>query len=168
MREFLLIAVCLCLFSCENEATVAAKPDQLIPQDTMIMVLKRISLIEAHMMNSTLPLVSVHSLLKKSCEKVLTDFHLRPDRFERSMDYYASHQEEMTTIYTAILDSLTMESSKYKNIPVTPSPSGSVPPTPTNIGPPPVDQTDQGVKAESKPGIFRKRFGLKRRRKKGA
>lgn len=168
MRASLLIASCFFLFSCENEDTVVTKPDQLIPQDTMIMVLKRISLIEAYMMNSTLPMVSVHTQLKKSCEKVLADYHLDPDRFERSMDYYASHQEEMTIIYTAILDSLTKESSKYKNIPVTTMPGGSVPPTPTNTGPPPADQTDQGVRVESKRGFFRKRFGLKRRRKKGA
>ena len=155
-----------CLFSCENEVSVSSKPDHLIPQDTMIMVLKRISLIEAHMMNSTLPLVSVHALLKKSCEKVLADFHLNPKRFERSMDYYASHQQEMTTIYTAILDSLTKESSNYKNIPVTPSQDGSVSPTPTDAGPPPAIQQDPEVGSGNKRGIFRKRLGLKRRRKK--
>ncbi len=130
------------------------------------MVLKRISLIEAHMMNSTLPMASFHSALRKSCEKVLHDFHLDINRFEKSMDYYATHQEEMTVIYTAILDSLTKESSKYSAIPAPSTKDKPVVSNPTLPGAPTEVRANSNEDSEPKPGLFRKRFRLQKRRKK--
>lgn len=86
-------------------------PDDLIPRDTMVMVLKDLTLIESHIQNKYQHVAIFKETMKLSGKQILDKYHLKHDRFEKSMDYYGSRQQEMTSIYTEILDSLNKEAS---------------------------------------------------------
>lgn len=51
--------------------------------------------------------------MQLSGNRILKKYHISDSRFERSIDYYGSRQEQMQSIYTEILDSLNKDASVY-------------------------------------------------------
>lgn len=97
------------IFSCTEEIKRLPKPDNLITRDTMVMVLKDLSILEAHV-KSKFPLVSQnYKTLKKSGQIILNKYNLDTTRLNSSISYYGSHQKEMQSIYSQVLDSVNRE-----------------------------------------------------------
>lgn len=95
----------------------APKPANLIPRDTMVMVLKDMTLIESHIQTKYMHVSHFQETMKKSGKLVLDQYNLSHSRYEESMDYYGSRQEQMQSIYAEILDSLNhLASIKGKGI----------------------------------------------------
>jgi hypothetical protein len=90
-----------------------SKPNDLIPRDTMVMVLKDLTVIESHIQNKYVSVTRFKRIMEISGDHVLKDYNLSMKRLERSMDYYGSRQELMSGIYAEILDSLNREASIY-------------------------------------------------------
>jgi hypothetical protein len=149
----------LSLNSCGKSIEITEEPTDLIPRDSMVMLLKRVTLLEAHAQNSQLLPQQAQRLVKTSCEDVLKEFHVNFERFDRSMNYYASHQEEMQSIYTAVLDSLTKESSAYGDVTLPPAASPSTR-LPKNF---PKESSRKGNAGKTDEGV-RKKFRMRIRR----
>lgn len=110
--KFLLILLGIAvLSSCSDPMEGADKPKNLIPRDTMVMVLKDLTLIESHIQNRYKHVSLFKETMVLSGRKVLDKYHLSHERFEASMNYYGSRQEQMATIYTEILDSLNRDAT---------------------------------------------------------
>jgi hypothetical protein len=97
--------------SCSDTIGGKAALDNLIPRDTMVLVLKDMILIESHIQSKFMHVSRFHKTMKLSGKKILDGYKISHNRFESSMDYYGSHQEQMQSIYTEILDSLNKEAS---------------------------------------------------------
>lgn len=108
MRYGLLLFLFIGLYSCTNKLEKSA-PDNLIARDTMVLLLKDLSLIEAHIQNEYVHVSRFQKTMILSGDKILEKYKISRDRLNESMDYYGSHQSEMQSIYTEILDSLNRE-----------------------------------------------------------
>lgn len=109
--RFFIIAALLLFASCSDTIGGKAKPDNLIPRDTMVLVLKDMILIESHIQSKYMHVSRFQKTMKLSGKKILDGYKISHSRFESSIDYYGSHQEQMQSIYTEILDSLNKEAS---------------------------------------------------------
>ena len=88
MRIALFFTLLIFLYSCSEGLNGWKKPDDLIPRDTMVMVLKDLSLIEAHIQNKYNSVDQYHKTMILSGNEVLKQYHISRNRLERSMDYY--------------------------------------------------------------------------------
>jgi hypothetical protein len=108
------IAVIYCVLffltaACSDGMSGISKPNDLIPRDSMVKILKEMSLLESHIQAKYIHVARFQETMKRSGKKLLDTYGISHDRFNRSMDYYGSQQEEMKSIYAEILDSLNSE-----------------------------------------------------------
>jgi hypothetical protein len=108
---FILVSVIL-LAACRDEVTGAKQPDDLIPRDTMIMVMKDLTLIESHIQMKYLQVTTYKETMKRSGQVIMDKYKISRKRFESSMDYYGTRQLEMQEMYACVLDSLNLMSGK--------------------------------------------------------
>lgn len=101
----------LLVVACQSNTYGKKEPEDLIARDTLVMVLKDLSLIESHIQDTYVNVGVFKDLMKRSGEQLLQEYHLTPERFEQTMDYYGSHQLMLQGIYTQVLDSLNKQAS---------------------------------------------------------
>lgn len=106
MRSFLFLSIIIAFSSCSDPMDGAKKPKNLIPRDTMVMVLKDMTLMESHIQTKYTHVSHFQETMKKSGKLILEQYQISHTRYEESMNYYGSRQDEMESIYTEILDSL--------------------------------------------------------------
>lgn len=110
--KILSILLCSVIFiACSSNVDGKAEPDNLIPRDSIVLILKDLIVIEAHVQTKYVHVSQYHKLMTKSGLEVLKKYHVSHDRFESSIDYYGSRQEMMQSIYAEILDSLNRQAS---------------------------------------------------------
>lgn len=115
MRKLIgIICILLIITGCRDEVNSSSAPKDLIPRDTIVQVLCEMMLIESHVKMKYQSVSRYHRLMKKSGDKVLDKFHLKHDRYDRSMSYYGGNKTEMQSIYAEVLDSLNRMSGKLE------------------------------------------------------
>ena len=112
MKFYRAILILFFLQSCMKPIDMVEEPHDLIPKDTMVMVLHDLILTESHVQNKYLHVSKFHKIMTLSGDKILSKYNLTRKRLEVSMDYYGIHQGEMQSIYSVILDSLNGKVSK--------------------------------------------------------
>ena len=112
MRLISILVLLLGSFSCTESMNGFQQPKDLVPRDTTVMILKEISLVESYVQNKYSHVAVFKELMKNSGNEILKKFHVSRVRFENSIDFYASQQELMRSIYSEVLDSLNVEASK--------------------------------------------------------
>jgi hypothetical protein len=110
---FFLLSVLL-LTSCDPRIKRLDRPNQLIPKDTMVMVLRDLMLVEEHVYKRYSTPQEFHVTMKKSGDWIMHQYHIDTIRFDAAMEYYGSRQDEMQSIYNQVLDSVNLELSKLK------------------------------------------------------
>lgn len=106
MRFGWFLILMVSLQACSTKLERVSEPENIISRDTMVMLLKDLTLIESHIQNKYLHVSRFQKTMILSGDKILDKYHVSRSRFETSMDYYGSRQAEMRSIYTEILDSL--------------------------------------------------------------
>ena len=92
------------LAGCTDGLSGISKPSDLIPRDTMVLILKDMSLLESHIQAKYVHVSRFQETMKRSGKKILDNYHVSHDRYMQSM-------------YTEILDSLNSEAIKVgKNV----------------------------------------------------
>jgi hypothetical protein len=121
MRYFIvlmsIVALALCNACADATQKKLVKPKDLIPRDTLVSLLKEITLLESYYQNKFGHISLFHQSLKRVGLNVLNAYHISYNRYERSMDYYGSHLSEMQSIYSQLLDSLNREASILETLP---------------------------------------------------
>lgn len=112
LRKGLFLFLIFSLASCRDEVKGFSSGDNLIPRDTMVMLIKDMTLLESHVQMKYIQVNRYHKTMKKSGDAVLKKYQISPERYESSMNYYGSHQEEMQSIYAQVLDSLNRMSNQ--------------------------------------------------------
>jgi hypothetical protein len=112
MKSTVAIVLFIFLFSCSDTDYAVVEPESLVSRDTLIRILKELSLIESHVQDNYIHVGAFGNLMKKSGEEILRKYNVAPLRFEETMDYYGTHQDEMIAVYEQVLDSLNKEASR--------------------------------------------------------
>ena len=109
MRYLFVIASILLITSCSRTIERKPKPDQLIPRDKMVTVVKEMMKLEAHVQNQYGQVSVYYKVMAKSGDSLLSTFQLDRKTYEASMDYYGSRQDEMVKIYSECLQQMNEE-----------------------------------------------------------
>lgn len=123
MKLFRLVIAVFLLSACSGEIHPPDAPDDLIPRDSMVLVLRDLVVIEAFVQGEYQQVGTYYKTMSRSGKQCLKKFGIHPKRFERSYDYYVSRQEELQSIYSEVIDSLNKEVNEL-NVPM---PADSVP-----------------------------------------
>lgn len=115
MNKIYFFALLLVCIGCSSEVKRIAAPDELIPKDTMVMVLKDLMVLESHV-KLKFPSVNQHyKIMRKSGDLILKKYHMDSARFDASLDYYGSRQDVMQEINSLILDEVNQEVTKLSD-----------------------------------------------------
>jgi len=115
MKIIITFLISAIIFSCSIEINRPSKPAGLIPKDTMILLLKDLSIIETHI-NQKQPIINFHAIsMRKSGLVILDKYNVDTLRFSNSYDYYAGNQKAMEAINSAIIDSVNRELTFLKS-----------------------------------------------------
>jgi hypothetical protein len=110
------IAILTVLFfsSCRDEVDLSKKPKNLIPEDSMVLILKDLTLIESHIQMKYLQVNIYKETMKKSGDVIMKKYNVDLERFESSMDYYGMRQVKLQELYSRVLDSLNLMAGKLE------------------------------------------------------
>lgn len=108
---FLLIGF---LASCKTEIKEFPVPKDLIPKDSMTLILQDMMVLENYIANLHPEINTNPELMNKSGDSLLSSYGVTAKRFESSFQYYGTQQEEMIEIYTEIQDSLTWKMNQLQ------------------------------------------------------
>ena len=117
MRILSLVFIILSVLSCRDEVSLVPKPKQLVPEDTMVMLLKDMTVIESHIQMRYGQASVYKELMEKSGKEILDKYSVSEKRYESSLEYYGSRQLEMQAIYSRVIDSLNLMSGKISASP---------------------------------------------------
>lgn len=105
--KYVSVSLLFFLFSCKSEISRFPKPADLVPRDTMVMVLQELTVLESFITDRYPQVNKYQDLMRKSGDELLKKYNLTFKRFDSSIDYYGSRQDDMQSIYTEVQDSLT-------------------------------------------------------------
>ncbi len=108
MRKYFLI-ISLLTFSCTTELKIASEPENLIPRDTFVMILKDLTVLESHIQLKYPTIQQSYKTINKSSLIVFKKYNIDTARFNNSMTYYISRQKDMVSIQSQIIDSVNRE-----------------------------------------------------------
>jgi len=112
MRKSAFIVVLL-LFGCKSHIDPIKPPKNLIPRDTMKLVLTKMTLLECYIENKfSSQLLQYQNVMSKSGDSLLGEFHIPYKRFKSSMLYYTQNEDAIDSIYVEIMDTLTLRKAK--------------------------------------------------------
>lgn len=112
MKIFTFIFLLSLLGACQIKVKEIPAPENLLPKDSLIIVLEELMIVEQHIQSRYPQLNQFQDLAKRSGDTILFKYHVSFKRFDQAMDYYGSRQDEMKGIYEKILDNLNRKYNK--------------------------------------------------------
>ena len=109
MMRWIAIVLLVASAGCSRTVERVPEPENLIPRDKMIQVLKELMKLEAHVQAQYGQVTTYYKVMRQSGDSLLRTFNLDQKTFESSMDYYGSRQTEMQQIYGETLEQLNAE-----------------------------------------------------------
>lgn len=112
MRFFSAVIALVLLAGCSAKIDLPDAPDDLVERDSMVVVLRKLVVLESYIQTRYQQVNTYSKIMTASGKACLEKYHIQPERFERSYDYYVSRQEVLQGIYSEVLDSLNKEVNK--------------------------------------------------------
>ena len=109
IRTLKLLLLILIVAACSPQIKRPSPPKDLIPREQMVNLMQDLILMESHLELSYGQINKFYKILNTSSDYILEKHHISRDRYDRSFTYYASNQEEMSSLYQKILDNLNIE-----------------------------------------------------------
>ena len=106
MRLFFFIALVLIGFSCEQKRVVIERPTQLIPQDSFVLILTDLMVLESHIQGKYVQLNAYAEIMSQSGDSLMKKYQINYERFKQSVLYYGQLPQRMDSIYTEVIDTL--------------------------------------------------------------
>lgn len=100
------------LVACSGDITLPDPPEDLIERDSMVVVMRDLVVIESLVQTRYQNINTFYKVMSASGKKCLAKYHITPERFERSYDYYVTREKELQSIYAEVIDSLNREVSE--------------------------------------------------------
>jgi hypothetical protein len=89
-------------------------PDDLLSKEEMVRILVDVHIAEAKVTQKGLVQDSAKKIFTKSKLDILNKYHVKPEVFERSFDYYMKNLKDMDDIYASVVDSLSFLEARGK------------------------------------------------------
>jgi len=123
---FFLFSILTLLISCTGKTN--SVPSRIIPKDKMVDVLVDIHLAEAAADNHGFTKLEINLIMASKYDTVFQKHEITYEQFTSSYSYYMNHPDELSDIYSEVVNKLTTMASKVKNN--------------RNVKPPPVEKRD--------------------------
>jgi hypothetical protein len=99
------VILCLIFLSCGNPKTEI--PQDILSENSFIGLLKDIHLAEAKFeLHKTKGMENAKNELAHNYSTIYKTHEITPDDFDKTLDYYAQHPEQLEKIYTRVLEQL--------------------------------------------------------------
>ena len=108
MKRTVLLALIILFGSCFDKGEVD-RPDNLIPKEKMVVIIKDLVKLEAHIKINYPSVAQFNKVMVKSGDSLLSSHKVTAEDFDESMDYYGMDQDELKDIYSEALDKLNEE-----------------------------------------------------------
>ena len=100
--------LCLILLSCGNQQKET--PQNILSENSFINLLKDIHLAEAKFeLHKTKGMENAKNELAHNYSTIYENYEITIDDFDKTLDYYAQHPEQLEKIYTSVLEQLTKD-----------------------------------------------------------
>jgi hypothetical protein len=93
----------LLLFACSLQPREYDAPKDLIPQDSMVLIMHDMSIMESYIHQKYVQLERYALLMRMSGDSLLGEFGVSRERYETSMEYYGKKPKVFMAIYDSIL-----------------------------------------------------------------
>lgn len=103
------ISILLLFTSCTSGLMETKAPDNLVPKEKMIKVMKELVKLESHIQSTYPSVAEYNKTMVNSSQFLFEKMNITEENFQESMDYYGTHQREMKEIYNEVLDELNSE-----------------------------------------------------------
>ena len=105
-----IISFILCLISLSCGAPKTKIPQDILSENIFINLLKDIHLAEAkYELHKTKGMENAKNELAHNYSTIYKTHEITGDDFDKTLDYYAQHPEQLEKIYTLVLEQLTKE-----------------------------------------------------------
>lgn len=101
--------------SCNYKLEDNIAPQNLIPKDTFTYVLHDIMVVESFYKMHNPDVRSFYKILPSAIDTIFMKYSIDSSRYNVSMNYYSSQQEELLEIYKSIQDSLILNTAKFEH-----------------------------------------------------
>ena len=108
MKRIIFLAIIILFGSCSDKGAVD-RPENLVPKDKMVEIIKDLTKLEAHIKINYPSVAQFHKVMIKSGDSLFSSHKVTAEDFDESMDYYGMNQQEMKDIYSEALDKLNQE-----------------------------------------------------------
>ncbi len=109
MKLTVFILFLFILSACSEGVKKMDPPADLIPKEKMIDLVGDLTKLESHIQNRYKVITEYHQVMVRSGDSSLSSHGVSRAQFERSMNYYGTHQKEMESIYSEALNELNKE-----------------------------------------------------------
>lgn len=103
------------LLGCSDGKPHMKIPKDIIPVDTMINVMADLKVMEVAVRQNFPQSVGDTSFIERSGDTILDNYHLKFDRYQRSLKYYLFYQDTMNYIYDQMFDKITLQLNEMKH-----------------------------------------------------
>jgi hypothetical protein len=119
MKKVGIVLVLSLFFGCSKKQVEV--PEDVIPRDTMIVVLAEIHLAEASIQVLNVEVKdSLRAVSFGFYHHIFSKHKITQELFKKSFDYYRSEPTYFHAMYDEVITHLSEEQAKYSNIPLTP------------------------------------------------
>lgn len=106
-----LIAWCVLFHAnCTHELEIVELPDQLIPADSMELILSDMMLIESYVRVKYINVKDYHKVMLRSGNELLAKYKVDSLRYIESLEYYSKNQGVLDEIYEGVKLRLKLDS----------------------------------------------------------
>jgi len=115
-KVFTAISCALFLFlaGCSYELEEVEPPKNLIPKDSLTIVLKDIMMLEAYVKTQKNNVHQFYKIMPASADSIFEVHGVDSSRYISSMEYYSKKQEVLMEMYNEIQDDIVLESAKLQ------------------------------------------------------
>lgn len=112
MKKALFYIGLMLLSACSGKDKKAGFPEDGLNEDQMVAVLIDFQINETLVASFPGASDTLNNATLYEYEQTLEKHHITKEQFEKSMDFYSLHPEELTTIMTRVVDSLSVMEAK--------------------------------------------------------
>ena len=109
MRYSFIIAFVFVFAACSDGIKRKAKPIDLIPREQMVSTMSELIKLESYIQGHYPSVAQYYKVMINSGDSLLRTLSITKDQFERSLEYYGSHQDLMKGLYDEVLDCFNKE-----------------------------------------------------------
>ena len=113
-RNGIALIVLFFVMSCTHELEIIDEPVNLIPKDSMELILSEMMLIESYVRVKHINVRDYHDVMLRSGNELLANYNVDSLRYVESLVYYSKKQEVLDEIYEGVklrlqLDTIVLE-----------------------------------------------------------